>query len=67
MTPTAKVAWIWLLLVISKPTEQVSVLRVDHTSETNTFAGTPVGDPIESKAVGSIFRHHRTSEDPLYM
>ncbi|RDW89980.1 type I polyketide synthase [Aspergillus mulundensis] len=29
--------------------------------------GTAVGDPIESKAIGSIFRSYRTNEDPLYI
>ncbi|KAL4934290.1 uncharacterized protein BDV17DRAFT_296996 [Aspergillus undulatus] len=29
--------------------------------------GTAVGDPIESKAIGSIFRPYRTKEDPLYI
>ena len=27
--------------------------------------GTPVGDPIELNAVGSVFRKVRTAEDPL--
>lgn len=29
--------------------------------------GTSVGDPIESKALGSAFRHVRTGEDPLWV
>ncbi|KAL4937319.1 hypothetical protein BDV06DRAFT_227076, partial [Aspergillus oleicola] len=29
--------------------------------------GTAVGDPIESKAIGSIFRPFRSNEDPLYI
>ncbi|KAH8645577.1 hypothetical protein BGZ60DRAFT_535878 [Tricladium varicosporioides] len=29
--------------------------------------GTTVGDPIESKALGSAFRNFRTSEDPLWV
>lgn len=40
-------------------------------SETRYFeahgTGTAVGDPIESKAIGTIFRPYRTNEDPLYM
>ncbi|KAF7588746.1 hypothetical protein BBP40_005272 [Aspergillus hancockii] len=29
--------------------------------------GTAVGDPIEARAIGSIFREHRTTDDPLYI
>lgn len=29
--------------------------------------GTPVGDPIESKALGSAFRQNRTTRDPLWV
>ncbi|KAL4914902.1 hypothetical protein BDW62DRAFT_134806 [Aspergillus aurantiobrunneus] len=29
--------------------------------------GTAVGDPIESKAIGSIFRPYRSNADPLYL
>ncbi|KAI1390359.1 uncharacterized protein F4822DRAFT_443215 [Hypoxylon trugodes] len=29
--------------------------------------GTKIGDPIEMKAVGAVFREHRTVEDPLYV
>lgn len=29
--------------------------------------GTPVGDPIETRAIGAIFRCCRSKEDPLYM
>ncbi|KAI1105776.1 hypothetical protein F4804DRAFT_111633 [Jackrogersella minutella] len=29
--------------------------------------GTPVGDPIEMKAIGRVFRSSRSAEDPLYV
>ncbi|KAK6949611.1 hypothetical protein Daesc_009694 [Daldinia eschscholtzii] len=29
--------------------------------------GTPVGDPIEMKAIGKVFRTSRSPEDPLYV
>ncbi|KAI1144939.1 hypothetical protein F4825DRAFT_467740 [Nemania diffusa] len=29
--------------------------------------GTPVGDPLEAGAIGSVFRHYRTPEEPLYV
>ncbi|KAI1459907.1 hypothetical protein F4805DRAFT_35615 [Annulohypoxylon moriforme] len=29
--------------------------------------GTPVGDPIEMKAIGKVFRTSRSTEDPLYV
>ena len=29
--------------------------------------GTLVGDPIEANAIGSIFRQHRTPQDPLFV
>ncbi|KAB5517403.1 putative polyketide synthase [Coniochaeta sp. 2T2.1] len=29
--------------------------------------GTPVGDPIEMKAIGRVFRDSRSSEEPLYV
>lgn len=29
--------------------------------------GTPVGDPIEANAIGSVFRQHRSEHDPLYI
>jgi acyl transferase domain-containing protein len=29
--------------------------------------GTPVGDPLESTAIGAAFRKTRTSDDPLYV
>ncbi|KAI1211883.1 lovastatin nonaketide synthase [Annulohypoxylon truncatum] len=29
--------------------------------------GTPVGDPIEANAIGTAFRHCRSSKDPLYI
>lgn len=29
--------------------------------------GTPVGDPIEMKAIGRVFRPYRSPEDPLYV
>jgi len=29
--------------------------------------GTPVGDPIEARAIGEAFFKHRSSEDPIYM
>ncbi|KAI0895664.1 hypothetical protein F4806DRAFT_502638 [Annulohypoxylon nitens] len=29
--------------------------------------GTPVGDPIEMKAIGRVFRTSRSNEDPLYV
>lgn len=29
--------------------------------------GTPTGDPIETRAVGKLFRPHRSPEDPLYV
>ncbi|XXH05413.1 hypothetical protein Hte_011839 [Hypoxylon texense] len=29
--------------------------------------GTPVGDPIEMKAIGRVFRTSRSTEDPLYV
>jgi acyl transferase domain-containing protein len=29
--------------------------------------GTPTGDPIETRAIGTLFRPHRSPEDPLYM
>lgn len=29
--------------------------------------GTPTGDPIEIRAIGAVFRPHRSLEDPLYM
>lgn len=29
--------------------------------------GTPTGDPIEMKAIGRVFRTHRTTEQPLYV
>ncbi|KAK4212160.1 hypothetical protein QBC37DRAFT_288666 [Rhypophila decipiens] len=29
--------------------------------------GTPVGDPIEIKAIGRVFRSHRSAEEPLYV
>lgn len=28
---------------------------------------TPVGDPIEAKAINSIFTKHRSPEDPIYI
>ncbi|EHA22576.1 hypothetical protein ASPNIDRAFT_118617 [Aspergillus niger ATCC 1015] len=29
--------------------------------------GTAVGDPIEARAIGNIFRPHRSSDDPVYL
>ncbi|KAJ5747735.1 uncharacterized protein N7511_009431 [Penicillium nucicola] len=29
--------------------------------------GTPTGDPIETRAIGALFRPHRSLEDPLYV
>ncbi|KAI0854080.1 hypothetical protein F5Y00DRAFT_250253 [Daldinia vernicosa] len=29
--------------------------------------GTPVGDPLETGAIGSVFRHYRSPEEPLYV
>ncbi|PYH78069.1 polyketide synthase [Aspergillus uvarum CBS 121591] len=29
--------------------------------------GTPVGDPIETRAIGSAFQSYRSSDDPLYV
>ncbi|MCJ1263260.1 hypothetical protein MMC22_003130 [Lobaria immixta] len=29
--------------------------------------GTAIGDPIEANALGEVFRHSRTSDDPLYV
>ncbi|RYP49220.1 hypothetical protein DL768_005037 [Monosporascus sp. mg162] len=29
--------------------------------------GTPTGDPIEMKAIGRVFRTHRSRQDPLYV
>ncbi|KNG81069.1 putative polyketide synthase [Aspergillus nomiae NRRL 13137] len=29
--------------------------------------GTAVGDPIEAQAIGSVFRHHRIVDDPVYI
>ncbi|KAK8065059.1 hypothetical protein PG997_011806 [Apiospora hydei] len=29
--------------------------------------GTAVGDPIEMKAIGKVFREHRSSQEPLYV
>lgn len=29
--------------------------------------GTPVGDPIEMKAIGRVFRKARSAEEPLYV
>lgn len=29
--------------------------------------GTPLGDPIETMAIGSAFREHRSNKDPLYV
>ncbi|KAI1777435.1 putative polyketide synthase [Hypoxylon cercidicola] len=29
--------------------------------------GTPLGDPLETQAMGLAFRHHRTAFDPLYV
>ncbi|CAG7934385.1 unnamed protein product [Penicillium olsonii] len=29
--------------------------------------GTKTGDPIETRAIGALFRPHRSSEDPLYL
>jgi acyl transferase domain-containing protein len=29
--------------------------------------GTPVGDPIEMRAIGAVFRPHRSPENPLYV
>lgn len=29
--------------------------------------GTPTGDPIEAKAIGRVFRTHRSPQDPLYL
>ncbi|RYP47319.1 hypothetical protein DL768_006621 [Monosporascus sp. mg162] len=37
-------------------------LSLDHTR-----TGTPVGDPIEMKAIGSVFRECRSAEEPLYV
>lgn len=29
--------------------------------------GTPVGDPIEARAIGEAFFHSRSQNDPIYM
>ncbi len=29
--------------------------------------GTPVGDPIEMKGIGRVFRAYRSAQDPLYV
>lgn len=29
--------------------------------------GTPTGDPIETRSIGTVFRPHRSEEDPLYV
>lgn len=29
--------------------------------------GTPTGDPIEMRAIGAVFRAHRSPEEPLYV
>lgn len=33
----------------------------------NAGTGTPVGDPIEMKAIGQVFRAYRSNEEPLYV
>lgn len=29
--------------------------------------GTAVGDPTETRAIGAVFRRHRSADDPLYV
>jgi acyl transferase domain-containing protein len=36
-------------------------------TESYIGTGTPVGDPIEMKAIGRVFRKSRSSDDPLYV
>lgn len=39
-----------------------------HTSDNRILGtGTPVGDPIETKAIGRVFRKYRSADEPLYM
>ncbi|KAL2203502.1 hypothetical protein CC79DRAFT_1294463 [Sarocladium strictum] len=45
-------------------------LRTAQFCVANTFltgTGTPVGDPIEMKAIGNVFRTSRSAEEPLYV
>ncbi|KAL7955301.1 hypothetical protein V8C34DRAFT_291958 [Trichoderma compactum] len=32
----------------------------------NIGTGTPVGDPIEARAIGRVFRKYRSQKEPLY-
>lgn len=34
---------------------------------TITGTGTPIDDPIEARAIGDVFRDHRSKDEPLYM
>ena len=43
--------------------ELFRILLTASTSGT----GTAIGDPIEADAIASVFRKHRTPDDPLYM
>lgn len=36
-------------------------------SSPNNRPGTPIGDPIETRAIGSSFRKYRSQEQPLYV
>ena len=64
---------------ITQPSERAQRELIKHTYEkaglnldlTRYFeahgTGTPVGDPIELRALGAVFRKYRSPEAPLYV
>lgn len=64
---------------ITQPNKDMQVELIHDTyrkagldpSQTRYFeahgTGTPVGDPIEARAIGQAFYHYRSKDDPLYV
>lgn len=51
-----------------RQTYRLNGLSLDHTRYYEAHGtGTAIGDPIESQALGNVFRRIRSTQDPLYV
>lgn len=45
----------------------LGLVEMTASSSTDHLPGTPIGDPIETRGIGSAFRKYRSKEEPLYV